>query len=153
MWIYDQEDERFCNFRTDPEMWEYVKKLIALRDIGKRYFGWGRFRDTVGLQVATGGADVKRYQAVPGQAAFASGDLEMLAVWNRSGKDLKLRLAPDLVRSWAVSPDSLHMDAVGVDGLARVRWRAGRDGVDVEAGSEPILLIFISSKEPADETK
>lgn len=153
LWIYDQEDERFCNFRTDPEMWEYVKKLIALRDIGKRYFGWGRFRDTVGLQVATGGADVKRYQAVPRQAAFASGDLEMLAVWNRSGKDLKLRLAPDLVRSWAVSPDSLHMDAVGVDGLARVRWRAGRDGVDVEAGSEPILLIFISSKEPADETK
>lgn len=146
LWIYDQEDERFCNFRTDPDMWAYVKKLIGLREVGKRYFGYGRFMDTIGLRVDTENADVKRFRAVAEQPEFADGDLEMLAVWNRSGEGVKVRLTSEVTGSWGASPDALHLEAMGVDGPVPVRWHADGEGVYVVAGNDPILLVFISHK-------
>lgn len=50
-WFYDQEDARFCNFRTDPEMWTYIRKLLAMRAMVRPFLQQGEFLDDEGLEV------------------------------------------------------------------------------------------------------
>ncbi|MBE3578015.1 MAG: hypothetical protein IMX00_10055 [Limnochordales bacterium] len=50
-WFYDQEDARFCNFRTDPEMWEYIRELLKLRAMVRPFLQHGEFLDDEGVEV------------------------------------------------------------------------------------------------------
>ncbi|MBE3583574.1 MAG: hypothetical protein IMX01_05610 [Limnochordaceae bacterium] len=50
-WFYDQEDERFCNFRTDPAMWAYVRQVLALRAAVRPFLQQGEFLDDLGVHI------------------------------------------------------------------------------------------------------
>lgn len=106
IWVYDQEDERYCTFRTDPKMWAHIKQILSLRERGKEFFGYGRFRDTQGLRVEHEAVTVKRYTRELGRAAPAGEALEMFAVWNRGGKEASFTIDAALVREWCAARSS-----------------------------------------------
>lgn len=78
LWFYDQEDTRYCNFRTDPEMWLHIQKVIALRQAAQPYIGFGRFLDTVGVRPSDPSIEAKAYEW--------NGNL-LLTIWNQEERE------------------------------------------------------------------
>jgi hypothetical protein len=128
LWTYDQEDQRFCNFRTDPEMWQYIKQLIRLREAGKSFFAYGVFMDTLGL-VNQGETQVKRFSHTSDQIIAANAldtettqesvqptmgfeeepptldqlqqvAIEMLTVWSNDNHVAEFTMEPWLIEQW-----------------------------------------------------
>ena len=58
-WIYDLEEEN--TFKRDPEMKEYLKKVIRLRKLWLEKFGKGIYRDDRGVVYADEGITAKVY--------------------------------------------------------------------------------------------
>lgn len=143
LWVYDQEDDRFCNFRSDPEMWAYVKRILALRERGVRYFGYGRFRDAVGLVGCDDALVVKRFDPRPETGQFAPDDLAMLAVWNRTGGKAVVTVRQGLLDAWQVRPDAVRLAAWGVDGALDVAGRAVAGGLELTLPPAATCLVFL----------
>jgi hypothetical protein len=119
-WFYDQEDARYCNFRTDPEMWEEIRRCLALRESAWPFFAYGRFMDDVGV---TSPPDVvaklytleaRRRRQVLKQEAPAR-DTALVAVWNKTGQAQQITVDPKHLSGrdgatdcWRVSVRGLH---------------------------------------------
>ncbi|MDD3334945.1 MAG: DUF6259 domain-containing protein [Eubacteriales bacterium] len=58
-WCYDLEWDN--TWRRDPEQYERLKRLTALRVSWLKHFGHGRFTDTVGVGRAPKGQQIRRY--------------------------------------------------------------------------------------------
>jgi hypothetical protein len=112
LWTYDQEDQRFCNFRTDPEIWQYIKQLLRLREEGKDFFAYGTFMDTVGL-VSQGSTQVKRFirataaqpatlveEETPTLEQLQESAIEMFSVWSNDIQVDEFKVEPWLVDHW-----------------------------------------------------
>ena len=48
-WIYDLEEDN--TFKNDQEQYEYLKKVIDLKNVWLNLYGQGIFKDTVGIEV------------------------------------------------------------------------------------------------------
>jgi hypothetical protein len=120
LWFYDQEDARYCNFRTDPQMWEEIKRCLALRESAWPFFAYGRFMDDVGVNVTPGlvaklyTMDARRGRQVP-DAETAPHDAALVAVWNKTGQTQKITVDPEHLPGrdgatdcWRVSVRGLH---------------------------------------------
>ena len=60
LWVYDLEMDN--TFRRDPEQYERLRRVTALRSAWLEAYGQGVFRDTVGLGAISGGLLAKRYE-------------------------------------------------------------------------------------------
>lgn len=58
-WIYDLEEDN--TFKNDPEQYEYLKKVIDLKNVWLNLYGQGIFKDTVGIEVNDNGILAKLY--------------------------------------------------------------------------------------------
>lgn len=59
LWVYDLEMDN--TFRRDPEQYERLRRVTALRSAWLEHYGQCTFRDTIGLGRCTEGLLVKRY--------------------------------------------------------------------------------------------
>jgi len=76
-WCYDLEWDN--NWRDDPQQHERLKKLVALRVKWLKTYGFGTFRDTVGIVYAPQDQMVKRYEIDGGVLLAAANDKGLLA--------------------------------------------------------------------------
>ena len=67
LWCYDLEWDN--TWRRDPEQWERLRKIVALRTAWLAKYDQGRFTDTVGVACAPEGQMVKRYEIEGGVLA------------------------------------------------------------------------------------
>ena len=94
-WCYDLEWDN--TWRRDPEQYERLKKTVALRVKWLKTYGFGTFRDTVGIEAAPEGQMVKRYEIDGGvliAAANTNGLLsgEVCVEWNKPEAVAEARL-------------------------------------------------------------
>lgn len=64
LWVYDLEMDN--TFRRDPEQYERLRRVTALRSAWLEAYGQGVFRDTVGLGAVSEGLLAKRYELESG---------------------------------------------------------------------------------------
>ncbi|MBO4884284.1 MAG: hypothetical protein J5602_03125 [Clostridia bacterium] len=67
LWCYDLEWDN--TWRRDPEQWERLRKIVALRTAWLDRYGQGRFTDVVGVARAPEGQMIKRYEIEGGLLA------------------------------------------------------------------------------------
>ncbi len=179
IWIYDQEDQRFCNFRSDPDMWHYVKQLLGLREEGRHYFAYGRFDEAVGLQADEKSIVVRRFvnagygdrpgrtgqdhAPAVGTGAVAAGGvaggpqvsngLEMLAVWNRAGTVNSFLVTNDLATAWrSAAQGAIRLRGVTIGPApCDIRCEESPEGVRVVVPPVPVVLIFVEATNRLEE--
>lgn len=85
LWCYDLEWDN--TWRRDPEQYERLKRLVALRSAWLARYGQGRFTDTVGILRRPQGQQIRRYDIADGLLlACAAGnglDGEVAVRWDK----------------------------------------------------------------------
>ena len=97
-WCYDLEWDN--NWRRDPEQHERLKKTVALRVKWLKTYGFGTFRDNVGIVSAPKDQMVKRYEIDGGMliaAANKDGNLcgRVSVEWDKPEAKIEARLYGD----------------------------------------------------------
>ena len=160
LWFYDQEDARYCNFRTDPKMWEEVKRCLALRESAWPFFGYGRFLDDVGVTAPEDVVaklytlDARRRCQLPGQQAPAT-DAALVAVWNKTGKAQQISVDPKVLPQgefhrcgWDVSVRALHETTYTPVGRLGEAGSCGPGLIEVSVSEAKITFVLL---EKADD--
>ncbi len=150
LWFYDQEDARYCNFRTDPDMWEEIKLCLALRESAWPFFAYGRFMDDVGVTVSVDDVvaklyilDARRRGQVLKHETPAS-EAALVAVWNKTGQAQRISVdSKHLPGGWC------HRDGWNVSVRALHETTYSSMGCPAKAGSDVPGLIDI----PVSEAK
>lgn len=81
LWFYDQEDARFCNFRTDPEMWAYIRQLLKLRAMVRPFLQHGEFLDDEGIEVVFTGQGNDSARAEVQERTRTEGQKDAQTIW------------------------------------------------------------------------
>lgn len=76
LWIYDLEEDN--TFSSDPEQFKYLKDVIKLRKVWLDLYGYGIFKDTMGIDVSDNDITAKLYQL--------QGGSKLVAISNRKKK-------------------------------------------------------------------
>ena len=97
-WCYDLEWDN--TWRRDPEQYERLKKTVALRVKWLKTYGFGTFRDTVGIVSAPEDQMIKRYEIDGGvliAAANKDGNLcgDVAVQWDKAEAKIEARLYGD----------------------------------------------------------
>ena len=97
-WCYDLEWDN--TWRRDPEQYERLKKTVALRVKWLKTYGFGTFKDTVGIVSAPEDQMIKRYEIDGGMliaAANKDGSLcgEVAVAWDKAEAKIEARLYGD----------------------------------------------------------
>lgn len=84
MWCYDLEWDN--TWRRDPEQYERLKKLVALRSAWLERYGQGRFTDTVGIVRAPQDQQIRRFALANGSLLACAAEKglhgEVTVLWN-----------------------------------------------------------------------
>ncbi|MBQ7867408.1 MAG: hypothetical protein IJ354_04605 [Clostridia bacterium] len=97
-WCYDLEWDN--TWRRDPEQYERLKKTVALRVKWLKTYGFGTFRDNVGIVRAPADFMIKRYEIENGTLIAAASDKgnfsgEVSVVWDKPEAKIEARLYGD----------------------------------------------------------
>ena len=97
-WCYDLEWDN--TWRRDPEQYERLKKVVALRVKWLKTYGFGTFRDTVGIAQMPEGYMIKRYEIEGGVLVAAASDHgnmsgKVCVEWNKPEAAIEARVYGD----------------------------------------------------------
>ena len=97
-WCYDLEWDN--TWRRDPEQYERLKKTVALRVKWLKTYGFGTFRDTVGIAQMPEGYMIKRYEIEGGVLVAAASDHgkmsgKVCVEWNKPEAAIEARVYGD----------------------------------------------------------
>jgi len=153
LWIYDLDED--STFYKDPEMLEYLKKVIAFKKFWLERFGHGIFKDDVGLYCEDKAIMAKLYYLSEGIE-----NSSLLAIWNKKpaeGQRMYVRWNSD-VRPEVVCYE-LDGDLAGqrLDVKVKNGMLGTTDGVDgrnqkikryleIPVSTKELSLIYISGR-------
>ena len=97
-WCYDLEWDN--NWRNDPQQHERLQKTVALRVKWLKTYGFGTFRDTMGIVKAPAGQMIKRYEIDGGVLIAAASDKglpggEVSVAWDKPEATVEARVYGD----------------------------------------------------------